>query len=280
MPKSFFILYFFSLPLFATSQTADFTFQSSNGLFCNPTTIRFTQNCTGNPVGFVWDFGNNTQGYSGDISATYTNAGIFTVKLIAIYDQTTVEVSKTIVINPAVTASISYDRNYICIPGTINFTAKSTGNIVNYAWDFGDLSGTLNAVTNNTVHNYASFGNYSVTLKATDTTGCVGLANTNIKVIKPPILATATPTSGCIPANVNFNANINIPVNDFISNYNWDFGDGSTVSSTTTNNVTHLYGAVGSYSPTLSIATNDGCTNTYNFPAVVYGTPVSYTHLT
>ncbi len=273
MPKSFFILYFFSLPLLATSQTADFTFQSTNSVFCNPATIRFTQNCTGNPLGFVWDFGNNTKGYSGDISVTYTNAGTFTVKLTAIYTLTTIVVTKTIVINPTVITSIGYNRNYICTPGPINFNAISTGNIVNYAWDFGDNSGTLNTVTTNTLHNYSNFGNYPVTLKATDTTGCAGSANTTITVIKPAIIASATPTSGCIPANVNFNATVNVPVNDFISNYSWDFGDGSPISSTATNNTTHQYSVVGFYSPTLSIVTNDGCTNTYNFPVLAYGTP-------
>lgn len=272
MLKFFIITYLFVLPMFAESQTADFTFQNSNGIFCNPATIRFTQKCTGNPIGFVWDFGNSTKGYSGDLSATYTSAGIFTVTLTAIYNQKTLEVSKTIVINPAVTTSIGFDRNYICTPGAIKFNAISNGNISNFAWDFGDNSGTLNMVKNDTMHSFANFGNYSVSLKATDITGCVGLANATIKIIKPTIAATITPTSGCLPANVNFNANVNVPVSDFVSNYNWDFGDGSPVSSTATNKITHLYGVAGSYSPTLSIVTNDGCTNTYNFSLVAFGT--------
>ncbi|MBC7887046.1 MAG: PKD domain-containing protein [Ferruginibacter sp.] len=272
MLRYIFILLLFSTPVFASSQTADFTIQS-NGPFCNPATIRFIQNCTGNPIGFIWDFGNNIKGYAGDISTTYTNAGTFTVKLIAVYDQVTVEVSKTVLINPAVTASIGFDRNYICTPGAINFTAISTGNIVNRTWNFGDLSGTVNTATNNITHTYANFGNYPVTLTVTDATGCAGLANTSIQVTKPAIAATASPTSGCITANVNLSATVNTPVNDFVTNYTWNFGDGSPVSTTAANNTNHPYNAVGTYAPILNITTNGGCTNTYNFPAIAYGTP-------
>src|SRR5436190_4807434 len=143
MPKSILILCLFLLPFFATAQTADFTFQSTNGLFCNPTTIQFTQSSTGNPIGFYWDFGNNTQGYTPDIAVTYTSPGTYTVKLIAIYDQTIAEISKTIVIHPVVPISILFDKNYICKPGTINFTAQAAGSITNFDWNFGDSHDTL-----------------------------------------------------------------------------------------------------------------------------------------
>ncbi|MEO7766076.1 MAG: PKD domain-containing protein, partial [Ferruginibacter sp.] len=166
-----------------------------------------------------------------------------------------------------------YDRNYICTPGVINFTGISTGNTVDYAWDFGDNSGTINVATKNTSHSFSSFGNYIITLKATDVTGCSGQASSNIKVVKPAINAVVTPPKGCIPVNVNFVANINVPVNDFVSNYTWDFNDGNPVFSSGLNNVTHQYSAVGSYNPTLNITTNDGCTNTFAYPVIAYGIP-------
>ncbi|MEO6730987.1 MAG: PKD domain-containing protein [Ferruginibacter sp.] len=273
MPKYLFILYCFLVPFLAKSQTADFTFQSSNGLLCNPATVQFTQTATGSPIGFVWDFGNNTKAYSGNASATYASAGTYIVKLIVIYDQTKVEVSKTIVINPNVTASIGYDRNYICMPGVINFTGASNGSNITYAWDFGDATGTFTTVTNSQVHNFTAFGNYTVSLKATDTTGCMGTDSKTIQVLKPPIVASVSPASGCIPANTSFNASVNVPVNDNLTSYSWNFGDGTPALSTLTGNINHLYNAAGSYSPTLNITTNNGCTNTFNFPVIAYGTP-------
>jgi PKD repeat protein len=115
----FFSFYFISK---ADCQTVDFTFVSSNGLFCNPSTIQFKQTCTGNPTGFLWNFGNNQYGDQPTESVSYLNSGTYTVKLTAIFSNSTLEISKTITINPAVTASIAFDKDYICQPGTINFT--------------------------------------------------------------------------------------------------------------------------------------------------------------
>ncbi len=273
MPRLIFILPFLLLPFIAKLQTADFTFQSNTGVFCNPTTITFTQTCTGSPTGFIWDFGNNTAAYSAIASATYTTAGIFTVKLTAIYNQTSSEIIKTIVINPTILPTIGFDRNYICIPGAINFSGNSNGNITNYAWDFGDTTGIINALTKDIAHNYSNFGNYQVTLKVTDINGCTGTATTPVKVNKPAIAATASPSNGCIPANVNFNSNVNVPLNDAVSSYTWNYGDGSPINTTATSSTSHSYPFVGSYSPTLSIITNEGCTNNFNFPAIAFGTP-------
>ena len=257
----------------ATSQTADFSFQSANGKFCTPSVISFTQNSTGSPVGFLWDFGNNTRAFGATASATYSTAGTYTVKLTTIYAQSTAEVSKTIVVNPAITASLGFDRNYICRPGVINFTGSSTGNSVKYTWDFGDSSGIINTNLTSTPHTYSAFGNYTVKFTATDTTGCTASASTTAQVIKPAITATVSPVSGCTPSNTGFSANVTVPAGDAVTSYTWNFGDGSPVANTAANNISHLYNGVVSYLATLNITTNQGCTNTFNFPAVAYGTP-------
>ena len=272
MLRSILILSFSFLSLFGVAQSADFSFQSSSGSFCNPVSVQFTQNCTGNPVGFVWDFGNNTRGFGGNVSATYNNAGTYTVKLTAIYDQLRIEVYKTVVINPGVSANLAFDRNYICQPGPVNFTASSSGKKVKYDWDFGD-GATLSTASGNTAHTYAASGNYTVSLNATDTTGCAGTAGTTVQVKKPPVVATVSPTSGCIPANAVFTATATVPVNDFVTKYIWDFNDGSPIITTAGNTTSHLYTAVGGYAPTLNIVTSDGCTNSYKHPGVGYGTP-------
>ena len=274
MRKYFLLISLLQISLFSISQVADFTFQSDNGLFCNPTTISFSQNCTGNPIGFIWNFGNNTKAYSGNVSTTYSNVGSYTVKLTAIYPQgNTAEISKVIVINPAIVASIGYDRNYICTPGPINFSASSNGNQLTYTWDFGDLSSPVNSPTPAVPHTYTNFGVYTVNLKVTDTTGCSGVASTNVQLTKPAITVSVSPQSGCIPADVGFNGSVVVPANDFVTKYTWNFGDGSPISTGGNANINHQYTSIGTFNPTLDIATNDGCTNSYNIPAVAYGTP-------
>ncbi|MDQ6889650.1 MAG: PKD domain-containing protein, partial [Bacteroidota bacterium] len=263
----------FGLSQAVKSQTADFMYATSNGLFCSPSTIQFTQTSTGSPIGFVRLFGNNTGSNSPNPTVTYTNPGSYTVKLIVIYQQTTAVVTKTVVVNPAITASIGYDRNYICTPGVINFTGATNGNISTYSWDFGDGSGTINTSSPAIAHSFAAKGAYNVNLLATDVSGCFNSAKTVINVQDIPISGTASPTSGCVPANVSFTANATIPAGSSVTGYSWDFGDGSPVVSTSAKNINHIYSAAGSYSPMVTVTTSEGCSNNYNFSGLDFGTP-------
>jgi gliding motility-associated-like protein len=265
-------IYFFFFSLIAKSQTADFTYSTTNGLFCNPSTIQFTQTATGNPTGFVWDFGNNSGTNEPNPTITFNKAGSYTVKLVVIYGQRTASITKTVVINPSITASIGYDRNYICKPGSVNFSAASNGNINSYSWGFGD--GTSNVTSNNSIaHNFGSPGTYNVTLLATDVSGCFDTTSTAIIVQPPTISGNASPSSGCIPASVSFTANASIPVNSSVSNYAWNFGDGSPLVSTNANTTNHVYTTTGNFSPTVTVTTTEGCTNIYTFQGIAYGTP-------
>jgi len=172
MNRFLFITIFFCLSLNANCQKADFTFETSNGLFCDPSTVIFKQTCTGNPVSFLWNFGNGQYGDKPIESISYLGAGSYTVKLIAIFANSTLEVSKTIVINPKVTAVIGVDKNYLCQPGTINFTGSGAGNITNYEWNFGDGTPIVNTSSANVSHIFTTFGTGNITLKTKSNGGC------------------------------------------------------------------------------------------------------------
>ena len=89
MNKIVLFVFYLSSALIAKSQAVDFTYTTSNGLFCNPSTVQFTPSFTGSPKGFVWTFGNGTGSNSQNPSVTYNKAGSFTVKLIVIYQRST-----------------------------------------------------------------------------------------------------------------------------------------------------------------------------------------------
>ena len=127
--------------------------------------------------------------------------------------------------------------------------------------------------TNTITHNFTSLGTYNVKLLSTDVSGCFDSTKTVINVQVPPINGTASPTSGCVPANVSFNANATIPVGSTVTNYSWDFGDGGPVVSTITSNTNHTYTTPGNYLPVVSITTSEGCTSSYNFGGVGFGVP-------
>lgn len=273
MLKPLLIIYLIVLSLITEAQTAGFTYQSANGLFCAPVSIQFTQTCTGNPIAYIWNFGNGQFSNAPNPNIVFSTAGTYTVKLIAVFNTQAIETIQTIVINPGITASLTANRNYICTPGPINFTAGSNGNIASYEWNFGDGSPPVTTNTANTSHTYSTFGNFTATVKVTDITGCFATNSYSLILQNPPITATVTPVDGCIPALVNFNASVTIPPGTSVTNYSWNFGDGSPVINSLSNNVSHIYTAVGSFSPTVSFTTNEGCTNSFIYLPVAFGTP-------
>lgn len=82
----------------------------------------------------------------------------------------------------------------------------------------------------------------------------------------PSANPTATAQDSAFPgASVNtylFEANSGSNV----SSWNWDFGDGANA---TTENATHEYSDPGSYTVTLTVTTDDGCTATFTLTATV-----------
>ena len=260
-------------PLFSHAQTASFTYQTSGGLFCSPVTVNFTQTSTGNPIGFSWSFGNGQSSTTPNPSISYNTPGTFTVKLVTLFENQTSEATQIIVINPSVTTTLTANRNYICTPGNIDFSATATGNINSYLWNFGDGSAPVTTTTSNISHVYSSFGVFTATVKATDVSGCFANNSTTITVQNPPVTGTVSPVNGCIPATANFTANVTVPIGGAVTVYSWNFGDASPIITTAGNNVSHNYTSTGSFMPTLMITTNEGCTNTYAYQSISFGTP-------
>ncbi len=250
-------------------QTSSFTFQSANGTFCTPATINFTQTYTGNPIGFSWRFGDGQTSNGINPSVTYSTPGTYIIQLVSVFTNQVIESSKSITINQSITGSLTADRNYICTPGNILFTATTSGNIGSYDWSFGDGSPNVTTTSPTFNHSYTTFGNYTASVKATDVSGCTIIGTTIITVQKPPVSGTVTPIKGCIPIKVVFSANATVPNGGSVANYSYDYGDGSPASSA----ASHTYTTVGSFIPSVTVTTNEGCTNTYSYPKVAFGTP-------
>lgn len=272
MRKITLIPFIFFLPFFVIGQTASFTYQGTSTVLCSPAAINFTQTCTGTPIGFTWSFGNGQTSNAPNPSINFANAGSYTVKLVAVFDAGVLESSQTIIINQSNVTTLSADRNYICTPVNINFITTGNGNISLYEWAFGD--GTNTTSTSPIIsHAYTNFGSYTANIKAIDAGGCFATSNYNVVVQNPPISASISQASGCVPVAASFIASVNVPVGGAVTNYTWNFGDGSALSNTSTNTTPHNYIDSGSYLPTLNITTNEGCTNSHNYPRIAFGIP-------
>ncbi len=145
-------------------------------------------------------------------------------------------------------------------------TAIPGGGTPGYTYAWTPVGGT-NAIANN-----LSAGNYTITV--TDAHGCSH--DTTVTVSQPaPIVVTfnADSLSGCAPLCVNFK-DLTIDAGGIVTKWNWSFGDGGT---DTVKDPRHCYTNPGSYSVTLTIVDNHGCTSTLviNNMITVYSFPVA-----
>ncbi|MEO9099473.1 MAG: PKD domain-containing protein, partial [Ginsengibacter sp.] len=268
------VLIFFLLSSFAAvSQTVDFTFQTSDGLFCNPAIVQFSATASETPKAFIWNFGNGTITNGQDPEVVFSNPGTYNVKIVAVYANKAVTITKQVTINPVVAATLQTDRNFICTPGAIKFVAKASGVSDTYFWDFGDGSSPVSSAFDTLSHTFSAKQIYNVKLKVVDSSGCFDTASTQITLMDPIVSGTITPTSGCIPATVSFSTKANIPPLSNVANYKWDFGDGDSFSTNATSSTNYVYPATGVYSTSVTITTNEGCTGSFKYPTVAFGTP-------
>ncbi len=129
-----------------------------------------------------------------------------------------------------------------------------TANVLN------DLGTYIGGAT--TRHRYAATGNYTVTVTAVDRAGQTNTATTTVDVlandvpvplIDAPAEADETFATGG-QWSVDFDASGSS--DDFgISTYEWDFGDGNTATGA---QVTHAFGATGTYEVTLTVTDHAG----------------------
>jgi len=267
----------FALLFFSSvhSQTVDFNFSTANGLFCNPQAVNFSQNCTGNPTGFIWRFGNGQSGSSPTQTISYASPGTYNVTLTAVFSTNAISITKTVVINPTPAISITANRAYMCQPGNITFTAPGSAFISIYEWNFGDGTPVQTTSTNTITHFFASYNNFNVVVNGITSAGCSKTASVDVQVARFSIVnAAVTPDKGCIPVNAALTASGSFPNGDVVTNYTWDFGDGTPTANTAVNNILHTYNIVTPITTaSVTMTSAQGCTNQFLFPSFGFGTP-------
>lgn len=139
--------------------------------------------------------------------------------------------------------------------------SASTGNIVQYAWSFGDGRTSVSA-SPTTRHHYGLAGTYNVVLTVTDDKGrthsSAPIEVTISSTLAPVAQFTFSPTPVKIGAVVNFNASLSIPANGrTVTHYSWDFGDG-TFNEGGGPTTTKAYGAAGTYNVVLVVTDDAG----------------------
>lgn len=147
------------------------------------------------------------------------------------------------------------DDGLYCTPSIVNFTSTVTGTPSGYSWNFGN--GSFSNSSNPSVV-YSAPGTYTVTLVAiyenTTTQSSQTLTinpavTVNLTVDRPYI---------CKPGDINFTTNFTGNITDYL----YDFGDGSPAISSPGNTITHLYSSFGTYTAKVTATSSFGCTAT------------------
>ncbi|MCR1024373.1 PKD domain-containing protein [Cellulophaga baltica] len=145
--------------------------------------VQFTGDTSSDPdagdvLSYTWDFGDGTTATTANPSHTFTTAGAYNVTLTVSDDGTpalssseaTITITVTAPANQAPTAVATSDIITGEASLAVQFSGDTssdpdTGDILTYAWDFGD--GTT-ATTANPSHTFTTVGTYDVTLTVTD----------------------------------------------------------------------------------------------------------------
>src|SRR3989454_271072 len=169
-------------------------------------------------------------------------------------------------------ASFTATPNPAIVSSPVAFDASGSsdpdGNIVSYAWNFGDSTGASGV---SVAHTYLTFGTFNATLTVTDNESFMATAYRHIVVRAPPIASfTATPSPAVVGASVTFDASGSHDPDGAIVSYRWDFGDLTNGSGAIT---THPYTIVGTFNVTLNVTDNNALNGTAYHDVVVQAAP-------
>ncbi|MEM2971057.1 MAG: PKD domain-containing protein [Candidatus Bathyarchaeia archaeon] len=159
---------------------------------------------------------------------------------------------------------------------TVEFDASSStpegfnDTITSYTWNFGDGTPPITEADPYITHAYLNAGTYTVTLNVTDNEGFWSATSKPITIYPefgPTANFTWAPTTPNINQTITFNASNSTlgwskTRGDFspITNYAWNFSDGTGIINIATPTITHNYTQPGNYTVTLKITDADGRT--------------------
>jgi PKD repeat protein len=227
----------------------------------NSKNVQFTDTSTGVPTSWSWNFGDEQTSTLQSPTHTYSSIGDYTVTLTATNSAGSNTVTKTVHVPdcPGPGTPPVANFNYVAQcpnPLYAEFTDTSTGNPTSWSWSFGD--GQTSTLQNPT-HTYPGVGGYEITLTVSNAYGSSSISKVLcISCITCPPVANFTFVSQCPnPLNVQFTDTSSKIATEGPTSWSWQFGDGQT---STLQNPTHTYAALGDYTVTLT-ATNSAGSN-------------------
>lgn len=250
----------------ALELAADFNFSSDTVAVGEP--VRFTDRSTGNPVDWLWEFGDESASTEPDVEKSWSSPGEYRVQLtVADATGNRAVASTVITVVPASTslppvADFVFESSVVEAGTPLEFTSLSTGDPDSLLWTFGDGAGAEGVQV---VHTYGEVGDYTVTLVAENEAGSTSASTviTVIEATEPPI-AVINPLPRFVEVGQAITA-VSASQNEPTST-EWDFGDGRRRSGSS---VRHSWTSPGTYRVRLTVSNSAGTDSTVSEITVV-----------
>ena len=147
-----------------------------------------------------------------------------------------------------------------CLSDSVKFfdrTVDTPRNVYKWSWDFGD--GGSDSVAN-PVKLFSTPGTYNVKLNVITDVGCLGDTTKTITITPPPVAKFGVQDTLCAGKSVTF-TDSSTTVGGALVKWIWDYGDGrkDTLAANTPRTIT--YSAPGTYTVSLKVQANGGCTS-------------------
>lgn len=256
---------------------------ASGGIVREGQSITFSAaNSTGHSLTYDWTLPDGSETHGQTVTRSFTQ---YT-------SNATVNLTVSDPLGDSVTghsASANFNFQVFPAPPTANFTASfgqvntysgtvtenfdasgSSGEgLQQYNWNFGDgNSGTSYGPSES--HDYQTLGTYTVTLQVTDDAGQQASTQQSVQVSVPAPTASFKVTNTSVSAGfyeeVDFDASAS---KGAITQYTWDFGDGSTPDTTYGPTDIHFFNQTGTFTVTLTVVDSFGRTATAQLTVTV-----------
>jgi len=225
----------------------------------------------GKNLAYHWEINNNSAIFSviSPPKQVYDERGMYWINL-TVTDKNGAKGYKNslLKINQPPIPRIAFDSANSILGKMINFSAVASedldGEIVSYAWDFGDNSATDHNKT--VLHSYRDGGKKTIRLSVRDNDGAISNISQDLSINRPPIAKFSfdpgQPEKGDL---VSFDASASSDPDGKINRYLWDFGVGRAEPEVYSSEFAeHTYNRPSKYNITLIVEDDKGVTGSFS----------------
>ena len=248
----------------------------------NPPLARFTYSysCTGNNSVFLfhdssiladswtWYFGDGDTSHAQNPSHSYAQ-GNATYPVTLVVTNTSSGCTSQVTQQVAIVhqkPTISATATTVCVNNLVVISVEGVNfsYFSSFTFNFGDGE-VINAGFNaNLGHTYTKAGVYTITIIATEITGCNDTVTqlNYIQVNGPTANFSPSSTIGCTGLNIIFTDSSTTDGTHPIKDWIWNYGDGSPIDTITTGPpFSHMYSKQGIYTVSLTVIDASGCSS-------------------